>query len=63
MHAQSPLKKKQNFFFKILFIYSRETQREGQRHRQKQLHVRNQKWDSILVLQDHTPGRRQMLNR
>ena len=47
------------FFFKILFIYSWETQRGRGRdtgRRRSRLHIGSPMWDSILGLQDHTPG-------
>ena len=54
------------FFFKILFIYSRETQRErererhGQREKQVPCKETNVGLDSRSL--DHTTGQRQMLN-
>ena len=53
------------FFFKILFIYSWEARRKGQRHRRgrSRLHAGSPMWDSILGLQDDALGQRQALNR
>ena len=53
------------FFFKILFIYSWETHRESQRHRQREKHAPCRE---LIVgldpgIQDHALGRRQTLNR
>ena len=51
-------------FFKILFIYSWETQRERQRHKQreKQAPCGEPVWDSIPGPQGHALSQRQMLN-
>ena len=48
------------FFFKILFIYSRETQRERQRHRQREKQASCREPDLGLHpgLQDHALGQR-----
>ena len=54
-----------HFFFKILFIYSWETQRERSRDTdwgRSSLHAGRPMWDSILGLQDHALGWRQVLN-
>ena len=50
------------------FIYSWETERERERcrdtgRRRSRLHAGNPTWDSILSLQDHALGSRQVLNR
>ena len=52
-------------FFKILFIYSWQAQRERQRHRQREKQVPCRKPDARLDpgLQDHILGRRQVINR
>ena len=54
------------FFFKILFIYSQETQRERERGEREigrdtgrgriRLHAGSPTWDLIPGLQDHTLG-------
>ena len=53
-------------FFKILFFYSWETQRERQRHNtgrgRSRLHAGSPMWDSIPGPQDHVLGRRHVLN-
>ena len=56
------------FFLKILFIYSWEKERErgigtGTGRERSRLHAGSLTWDSILGLQDHTLGWRQVPNR
>ena len=54
-----------SFFFKILFIFSWETQRERQRHRQREKQAPCKEPDAGLNprLQDHALSWRQMRNR
>ena len=49
------------FFFLRFYLFMRDTERERQRHRQREL-AGSPMWDLILGLQDHTLSQRQMLN-
>ena len=56
----------QSFFFNFLFIYDSHRERERQRHRQMEKQAPctgSPTWDSILGLQDHALGQRQVPNR
>ena len=48
------------FFFKILFIYSRDTEREAETWAEGE--AKGPMWESIPESQDHALRRRQMLN-